>query len=550
MPGAHSALLGWGASLVIYAIFSGIVFVLHGNEPSLMIDHLAYLRQADDILRRHPQGDYWKSLTQIHSYGVVLAYVHGLTGSHIASLKLLLAVMTVLSLLSFEWLMSLVCDAKWKAVLFTLISGFFVSFGASFWGYTDFAASVQRTAMIPIVLLVVRFWLANGQHPARFVVFPLLVAASIFHLSAYYLVVVLGLLEGWDWAVRRRARLDRALVWFAVALGFSYFVKLVMEKAGVAFTANIDKLVVPGSGAMLGAEEAWRIELLAFPWRNMPLPLPSVAMIAMSYGVILLVAAIGVVAAYRQGFTSLDRKMLGFCAAVAAFSYGPQTLLWVLRQFLSIYPFGLEEVRAINLIMIPSLYFGYRLFDMLWTGSRASAPGEQRALATLVLLLLLAQPLALLRLLPEAGRSWILDVAASSGLIRQGDSLRLLYARQVLGLDYGGSRFYYSALGVLGWLRENAAPETRVVSTLNELILADVDAVGPFNGFLGKAIASDERKVWADSMAEVDMAIASRDIERVKAVARKHRATLAVVPWPVPNALYRDPHYSIIRVGA
>jgi hypothetical protein len=547
--GASASWLGLAASIAIYSLFATVVFLFHGSEPPLSADHLAYMRLADEIMRLHPDGSYWKRITQIHSYGVALAYLYALTGSHVLSFKLLLALLTVLSLLAFELFIGLVSDSKWKSVLFSLVSGSFVTFGASFWGYTDFAASLQRTVMVPVMLTSVWFFLSRPDRAVKFAVFPFLVAASILHLGAYYVAAVLGLLELWDWAVRRRFRLDRRLMWFGVSLAVAYLVRIAMEVSGLAFTGNLWGLVFPDSGLFMDPAEAWQVELKAFPWRNMPLPLATVATIAASYGLVFVVAVTGIVVARRQGLDQLDRAMLLLAGAILVLAYGPQTLLWIARQFLPVYPFSVEETRAINLIMIPSLYFGYRVFDSLWAQADLGVR-HRRPSALLVVFLLVLQPLELLRILPTRAREGVLETAVSAGFIRQDDSLRLLYARQLLGLDHGGERFYYSARGVVDWLRKNAGRDTRVVSTLNELLLTDVQRIGPFNGLLGIRIADPERKRWADSVVEVERAMSSHDIRQVEAVAKKYGAELAIVPWPAPNALYRDEHYSVIRTGS
>jgi len=539
------ASIGWLGSLAVYAVLAGVVFIVHGAEPPLMIDHLAYMKQADDILLAHPDGDYWRSVNQLQSYAVVMAYLYGLTGSHISSLKFLLATMTVLSLLAFELLIGPVVTAKWKAVLITLLSAFFVTFGASFWGYTDFAASVQRTALIPCALAITWFWLYRGDSALKFIVFPALVALSVVHLSAYHLAAILGLVALWDWAARRHFSLDRRFWWLVVSLVAAAGVKFALEKLALAFTNDLSSLVIPTSGPRLDPETAWRIELMAFPWRNMPLPPATLLTIVASYGLIFLMASAGVMRAMRLGLTQLDRSMLTIAGAAVAFAYGPQTLLWIARQFWPIYPFSLEETRAINFIMIPSLYFVYRLFDSLWShGSFV----RSRAIPAAVVLLVLLQPLFLLRVAPDDWKNRAITIAVEHGLIQTGDSLRLMYARNVLALPEKGARFYYSARGVIGWLSENTCTHTRVVSTLNELILVDVERIGPFNGMIDKALASPDRKVWAESVVDVDRAIRSRDWEQVELAGQKYGATLAVVPWPSPNALYSDAYYSIVPI--
>jgi len=530
--------------MALYALVAAAVFFVHGPEPALMSDHLAYMKQVDDIVRAHPDGQYWSSVSQVHSYAVVIAYLNKLTMSSILSMKLLLAGMTVLSLLAFELLMTLATTTKWKAVLFTLLSAPFVTFGASFWGYTDFAAAVQRTAMIPFAVVIVWFWLAQGRSPLRFVVFPVLVAVSVVHLSAYYVAAVLGVLELWNWGAYRRFRADLELLWFASSLLAAQLVRLATEAIGLAFRESLRGLVFP-TGTPLDPVTAWQIELLAFPWRNMPLPLTTLATIALSYGLIFMVALAGIVRARRGGLNELDRSMLALAGATVAFAYGPQTLLWIARQFTSVYPLSLEETRAVNLIMIPSMYFAYRLFDFCWSDQGRA---RSSAAAAAILALILLQPLNVLRAAPSYWKEGMLNLALDRALIRKDDSLRLLYAHQALRLPDQGPRFYYSALGVLAWLRDNACPHTRVISTLNELILADVETVGPFNGLLNKAVAAPERKLWADSVVEVNRAVATGNLKEVERVGQRYGAVLAVVPWSSPGAVYSDQFYSIVSL--
>jgi hypothetical protein len=545
--GTRVSWLGLAVSVSIYSLFAAVVFVIHGSEPPLSADHIAYMHLADEIARLEPDGAYWKRISQIHSYGVALAYLHPLTGSHILSLKLLLAALSVFSFLAFELFIGLFSDAKWKSVLFALVSGNLVTFGASLWGYTDFSASLQRTVMVPVMLVAVWFYVSRADSVIKYLAFPVLVAASVLHLSAYYVAAVLGLLELWNWGARRRFRIDRQLKWFAFSLAIAYLVKIAQEQIGLAFTDNLAAgLVFPDAGERMDPQEAWQVELKAFPWRNMPLPFATLATIAASYGTILLVAIGGIVAARRRGFTELDRTMLVLGGAVIVLAYGPQTLLWIIRQFLPIYPLSLEETRAINMLMIPSLYFGYRFFDALWTQSTGFVP--RRAIAVAAILLLVLQPIEVLPMLPTRAKEAIFAWALSIGAIRKDDSLRQQYARQLLGLENGSERFYYSARGVIEWLRMNVDRGTPVLSNLNELLLANVRAVGAFNGLLGIRVADPQRKQWAESVVEVQQAISSRDLAQVELVARKYGADLAVVPWPVSDALYRDGHYSIVKV--
>ncbi len=69
------------------------------------------------------------------------------------------------------------------SVLFSLLSALFVSFGAAFWGFTDFAASLHRTLILPIFVLVIWFFLRFRASPWRYATYPFLVLISLIHLS-------------------------------------------------------------------------------------------------------------------------------------------------------------------------------------------------------------------------------------------------------------------------------------------------------------------------------------------------------------------------------
>jgi len=96
----------WSTSLVLYVIFAAIVFLVQGSRPLLGPDHVTYFQLADSIINAHPAGDYWRETDSVRSFGVLLAYFHTWTASHILSMKLILAAASVLYLLSAELLFS------------------------------------------------------------------------------------------------------------------------------------------------------------------------------------------------------------------------------------------------------------------------------------------------------------------------------------------------------------------------------------------------------------------------------------------------------------
>jgi hypothetical protein len=315
--------------------------------------------------------------------------------------------------------------------------------------------------------------------------------------------------------------------------------------SGLGFTTFVNKTFALAFGAadVLTPEEAWSIELYAFPWRNFPPPLTTLANIFLSYGFIFALSVAGaVVARRREGWNDLDRILIAFAAAVVAASCGLQFPIWILRSFTPIYPINFEEIRAISLLMVPSLYFVTRLFALLWWSD------GNRIAAAAVLLVFALQPILMIRSLPVSWREGLIERMAQAGVLPESDTIRLLYARQYLGLANEGPRFYYSALGVLGWLDANARPDDRVMTDRNEIPLAGMPVVGAFQRVMMMSVAVPARRDWKNELDQVSKALATRDLDRVFETARELHATLVIVPWPEPAALYRDDNFSVLRV--
>jgi hypothetical protein len=596
-------------AFALYVVFAAIVFWAHGSEPPLNIDHVSYFKLADEIRMQFPNGDYWRSWNSVRAYGVILAYIYPLTGSHILSLKVLLAVMTVAYLASFHLFMTLAGARSWHAVLFALMSAMYVSLGGSIWGMTEFTASLNRTLIVPFIVIVIWFFFRKPDSLWRYFAFPALVVLSLLHLGALHVFLALCVYEGLDF-LRRRLRFDRQLGAFVAALGVSILLNVGIEALGVGATGyvrwNLAKAIgetppaskppavvaskegppvvagvpsaapapppaaavsstaptasppapvakpgpppvfkMPAAPEKLSPTEAWAIELFAFPWRNMPPSLPTVATIALSFGVILALALWGAFLCFRRGTpASLDRRMALFAAAVLITSYGLQLALWGLRQFTPIYPVNFEEIRALNLIMFPAMHFVFRLYE------RAPTLGALRgdAMRAVIVGAFLLQPIYVLRALPADWREGIIRQAVSMGFISPGDSLRVQYANQILGL-HRGPRYYYSARPAIAWLERNAAPKDKVMTNLNDFYSSKVEAVGVFLNIVNLDARSPDRFNWMAALQAVDGAFASKDMPRILAVAKGLGATFVVVPWEVPGAVYRDDYYSIVRVA-
>jgi hypothetical protein len=299
------------------------------------------------------------------------------------------------------------------------------------------------------------------------------------------------------------------------------------------------------SPAKLTASEAWRIELLAFPWRNFPPTLATLATIASSFGVICLLAVAGAVRVFRSSTVEpLDREMVTFAIAVLLAAYGLQILLWTVRNVIPVFPINFEEIRVINMLMIPSIYFVFRLYE------RAPRLGglSERAVRIVIVVVLVLQPILLVRALPAQWREGLIERAVTWGALKSSDAPRMLYARQFLGLADEGPRFYYSSRAALDWLERNTGPGDVVFTNLNEFHMSRIKTVGSFLGIMGLDVWDARRATWAETLDAVDRALATRDLDQVMTLARSLGATYAVVNWRVEEVAYHDDYYSIVRV--
>lgn len=550
--------------LVVYTAFAAIVYFMQGAEPALTIDHISYFKLANEMRSELPLGDYWRSFNSVRSYGVILAYFFDLTGSHVISLKVLLAAMTIAYLWAFQLFMGLATESRVQAVLFSLFSALFLSFGASIWGMTDFAASLNRTLIVPFVVLLVWFFFREFHSPWRYAVYPALILLSLLHLSALHVFLVFGAFELIDFIARRRCRIDRNLFYFALSLVSSVVIQSVIEYSGsgnagyvghvlAMTTPSVTEILPPPSNLpevtkspeKLTYKEAWRIEMLAFPWRNFPPPLATLATMASSFGVIFVLAVMGAIRAFRSGMAKpLDREMAHFALAVPVVAYGLQALLWALRNTIPVFPINFEEIRAINMIMIPSIYFIFRLYELVPELGGVSREWIRAA----IMLAFALQPIILVRAMPTLWRESLIDQMVARGVVKSSDTPRMLYARQFLGLADNGCRFYYSSRAAIEWLERNADSNDLVLTNLNEFHMSRVKSTGPFLEVVGLQVWDARRAKWAESIEALDRALATRDLGRIMTLARSLGATYAVVNWPVKDAAYQDDCYSVVRV--
>lgn len=598
----------WGVSILLYGAFAAAIFMIQGPRPLLGSDHLSYFTLADSVLQCQA-GDYWREASSTKTFGVLLAYLHGWTSSHVVSMKLVLAAWTVAYLVTAELLFALFTESVWRARLFALLSAFAVSFGISSWGVTDSTALLPRTLVAPIIVLAVWWWLRFDGRPAKYYAIPILVLGSLLHLSTFYAIAVLLLVElfGIAGLLRSPARMGglvAALVASAVVLyglevaGFASRVigvqiPEILRSVGFKDMPNLEpdqavegcvKRPAPAPAAPpkavpapapapdtpapaastqaaaataaakaethtqvtpkppANAKEAWAMELSLRPWRNMPLPLVNVANIFSSSILILLLALAGVVAAWRAGFTRHDRVMLAMFVAVPLFSFGPQTLLWIVRTHRDdVYPATIEEVRALGLVMIPALYFVLRLFNAVV----ARGGPRMRLKAGAVVVGVLVLPLVM-KGLPIWVREGLLSTMTAAGVVDAADASRMANARAALGLGAAASPFYYSTQGVRGWLAANAQPGARILTDRDDMILLrDRTIVGP------RQVGATTYYVTSqitDVFLETQRAMAARDLARVKALAASQHADFVVVPWRVAGAAYSDEDFSVLAM--
>jgi hypothetical protein len=539
------------AAIGLYLAFAAIVFVMHGPEPTQSIDHISYLRIADEIRAGFPGGDYWRGINSTRTYGVILAYLYDYTGSHFTSLKILLAGMTVAYLGAFQLFMSLATQSRGDAVLFSILSALFVSFGASIWGMTDFAASLNRTIIIPFVVLLVWFFFRAFATPWRYAIFPALAVLSLLHLSAFHVIMVFAAFEVLDFIFRRRFRINREVGAVMIAIVISVSLQWSFERGAIGTNNYFPNLLVAlkapplAPTEALSSKEAWEIELFAFPWRNMPPSLATIATMVMSYGVIFLLACSGAVLALRSGEPrQLDRLMIMLAVAVLLTAYGLQTLLWFLRGILDIRPINLEEIRAINLLMIPSMYFAYRLYEHLLGILKMPRYMLQGLIAAAIAF----QPILIVRALPMAWREEILNIVIDRHWIERIDAPRILYARTFLGLGEEGRRFYYSARPAIAWLERHAGPNDLVLTNANDFYIMHLKTLGTFLNVVNMDSGNFKRRQWVDNLKIIDRVLETGDTDQVLALARDLGASFAIVTWPVDGASYQDEYFTILRV--
>jgi hypothetical protein len=544
--------MGLVVSLAFYMAFSALTFVTMGPQPLLGGDHISYIKLADSILTARPDGDYWREMNSVRNFGVLMAYLHAYTDSHVLSMRILLAVATVFYLLAFELWMSLFTEVKWKRVLFAILAAFAVSFGISSWGVTDSTALLNRTLVTPFIFLAFWFFWRFDKSPVKYLVYAFLVLCSPIHLSTFHIIGILIVIESWDFAVLRKCKVDTRIIWFFGGLVLAYLTLLAVQNTRLS-TNNMAvvgamikgrSILSTASGQVMTPATAWQVELSLRPWRNMPLPLVNVANVLSSYALIFVLTMAGFFVQKRRGLGRNDWLMVGLFLSSVVVSFGPQTLMWLVRPFIPVYPINFEEVRAVSVVMIPSIYFTFCLFE------KAIATEGRKAIvgAALVVVAYLALPL-FMKSMPGEAREYLVSVAIRTGIVDARNPGAVLNARSVLGIG-GGSNvgaLYYSTEGLRTWLDQHCQRGTRVLTNRDDLSLLNLTLVGSRQSIV--VIPSTRDTVTRlEELSETQKALSSGKTEEVVRVAQKYLAQLAVVPWSVSDALYSDVHFSVIRI--
>ena len=531
--------------LLVYAAVAGGIYLVHGSQPPLSVDHIAYMKLANDIRHAHPDGRYFEGFRSAQSYGVLLALLYPWTSDHIRSMKMVLAVLTFLELWAFEYLMYCFTQSRLLAVLFAILSIFHVSFGAVFWGMTSFEASLSRSLIIPPILLVLGYYLRNEGHRRRILVFPALVYLSVIHLSSLYILATLfcyeGLLSIERWFRKERSDLSGLILEGLFTLLVFIQVKpwVVPNKISRLFHMHFGSAAP--AAPMVSSQQAWATELFAQPWRNFPPPPATLLMISASAGVIILLSAASVWLR-RRSLVHQDRQLLRLAACTVFCAYGLQLALWVLRSFMPVYPYNFEEVRLIGFLAIPMIILVFKLVEHLWN----RPDHRQRRWAILVIALFLMQPIFVVQSLPKTTRTAINQWMIRAGLVENYESLRSMYARSILKLEDPSTRFYYSMAGIIKWLEPRVSSKTVILTDRSELYLLNAQVIGSANAFLNKDVRTPQRQTWMRCVLQLHDVLSRRDESALEQLMKDYHADFAVVPWNSPKAEFTEGRYSII----
>lgn len=581
-------------SLLIYTAFSALVFVVMGMTPQLGFDHISYMRVAEEIMGKRPNGDYFGEINSVRSFSVLLAYFYHFTGSHLLSMKIILAVTTVFWGLGSELYISQFAGSKKQAVLFSLLSMFSISFGVASWGATDYTALMPRTLVVPSFFLCLWFFLHFYESGWRYAVIPVFVLLSVIHLSAFYLLGTLFIFEIFDFLFLRGRRLDRRCwcfpAWSVVsfilllqlqAVGWSigatsYLLSMLpIGKNSFSFVTNVqtresqqrtsahdfsaslarleeaevkgdnkDSVAKPEAWKQFGTytpRQAWEFELSTRAWRNMPLPLVNIANIFSSFALIFLLSLAGVWVARETGWRTLDGVMLGLSGSVVIMALGPQTMLWILRTFTDVRPFNIEEIRTFSFIMFPCLYFVHRLYTSPASIRRPVARFGSTAIVGSFLIL----PMSM-RALTVPVRENLLKIMITTKMVDETNPSRISNARSALGLVQI-TPLYYTTRGIEGWLRVHAIPGSLILTDRDDILSLEFYYIGSQQEVLLQGFGDARAEAIKNVHLRLANAFQRQDLSAVLELARSVEADYVVIPWcPEVPTLYTDKNFSLI----
>jgi hypothetical protein len=605
----------WSIRLLVFVAFSTAVFWLQGWSPNLIQDHIFYFQNADSILAyfssanpSHGLHQYWRGYSDNLLLSVALAYLHPITWDHVISSKIILWAETILYLCTFYVFTSLFISNTSSRVLISLLSSFFISYGPSFWGFTDFEATLSRSLAIPVQVLLLYVYFRFFDSWWRIWVFPAAAYSSLIHLSGFHLLGVLFVLEvlkiaACGWHVARFYILSyqfgaSCLLTFAVLLHLanipprscvnqflpslcfhplppyggadtSIDPRKVAARSVVTVTANSNQ----GSGPELqhapamslpevlasvsstpehspphsmSANDTWSVEYSTERWRNFPPPASTILISCGSAGIIALLALSGALLQYCDGDGNLARPYTLFACATVIFSFVPQLLIFCLRHVMNIYPHNIEEFRSITFITIVFIYFFYQLLIRLY----AAMPSRLGRVAQLTAIsLFFLQPILVIRYMPRMWRVWIFDESQSFGILDSWNSPRTSYARQVLGLEAPSQRLYYACEDIVDWLLPRVDRNTLIISNRSELVLTGASVVGSSYSMITFAATSSERKDAQVLIMAIDKDFQRADYASLMQIGRSLAANYLIVPGKPLGAIHYGRFFAVIRVA-
>lgn len=596
MPDPSAPSGGWNRvwPILLFPFFAFSVYLIHGHQPPIGPDHIAYINLANDIIAMQPTGNYQASWTSSTGLSVVMAYLLPYTGSHVSSLKVILAANTIFFLWFFYGFVGIFCRSDPIRALICCVSAMSVSFGVTSWGLTDSAALLARSLALPWIIACL--WLYFGRYHSwqRYLAMPLLVVVSTLHLGSFHVLGAIGTLEILDWLFIRRRKFSYRVPMFIGSVICSFAVLGLLERTGKSLplisavvlwqihppgatgseqkTDNTD-LPAPTSGGKLNPllsrdtiptdtavksteatkkiaplpytpTTAWQLELTMRSWRNMPLPLINLVNIVSSSVLIISLSVYGYInVRRRRALNELDHAFSLFAVAVVIFAFLPQTAMWILRNLRPVFPLNFEEIRTLSWLMLPCIYFSYRLFaegSLIWPRFQSTTRNRM-----LVALAFLALPLTL-KSFTYGVREQLFKASTFLNVVDSTDQKKIENARQALGISH--KHVYYHDIQPLRiWAETHLPPNSIFLTNRDDLFDSKLHLVGTRQ----QAVLANPQDDPAALMANFEFtrqAMESRDLPALLTIARKLGATHVLVLWTQEDFVYQDDRFSIVAV--